>query len=234
MLMEKRKFDTLLFDLDGTLVDSSEGITDSVRFALEHYGIHPSSREELYRFIGPPLVDSFMRFCGFSREQAGEATDIYRSRYRVKGVYENRVYDGIKETLSALNEMGVTCALATSKPEIFANTVLDDMGLRPYISFAAGAELDDAEGRKRRLRSEKAEVVAYALESLGAADKTRVLMVGDRLHDIEGARANAIPSAGVLWGFGNREELETAGADYIVNSPSELIGIVLGQALSRR
>ena len=224
----ERRFDILLFDLDGTLVDSGEGITNSVKFALEHFGIHPSSREELYKFIGPPLVDSFMRFCGFSREQAGEATEVYRRRYRVKGVYENRVYDGVPELLGALRRAGIECVLATSKPEVFANIVLDDMGLREYVSFVAGAEIEGGEERERPLRTNKDEVIAYALESLGINDKTRVLMVGDRCHDIEGAKQNGISSVGVLWGFGSREELEKAGADLIAASPKEVLALALG------
>ena len=225
--MTERRFDILLFDLDGTLVDSGEGITNSVRFALSHYGIEPKTREELYKFIGPPLVDSFMRFCGFSREQAGEATELYRSRYRVKGVYENKVYGGVPEMLKGLCEAGVVCALATSKPEVFANIVLDDMGLRPFISFVAGAELENAENPGKKLRSEKAEVVAYALEALGVKDRTRALMVGDRFHDIDGAKANGIASAGVLYGFGSREELENAGADFIAETPADVLKLVL-------
>lgn len=213
----------ILFDLDGTLVDSGEGITRSVEFALAHFGITPQSRDELYRFIGPPLIDSFMRFYGFSKEKAGEAVDVYRSRYRVKGVYENTVYPGVIELLEALRERGIVCCCATSKPEVFANTVIDHMGLRPFIHKVYGAELDDAESRKRRFRSEKDEVIAYALEDLGINDRSEVLMVGDRRYDIEGAKANGVDSAGVLFGFGSREELENAGADFIVRTPLDLL-----------
>ncbi len=221
-----KKYRYVLFDLDGTLVDSGEGITRSVEFALAHFGIFPASREELFCFIGPPLVDSFMRFYGFSRERAGEAADIYRSRYRVKGVHENKVYPGIPELLESLVNTGFSPVLATSKPEVFANVVLEDTGLKRYFRFIAGAELDDAEGRKRKLRLKKDEVIAYALEQLGA-EPASALMVGDREHDILGAKANGVDSVGVLFGFGSRGELEEAGADYIAESPGDVLRICL-------
>ena len=221
-------YNYVLFDLDGTLVDSGERITKSVAFALSHFGIANQSRAELNRFIGPPLIDSFMRFYGFSREKAGEAVDIYRSRYRVKGVYENVVYPGIPELLAGLKNAGAKLAVATSKPEVFAKIVLEDVGLAGYFEVIAGAELDDAEGRKRKLRSEKAEVIAYALELLGSPEGG-ILMVGDRKHDIIGAKAMGLPCAAVLFGYGSREEFEEAGADYIAETPAEVLDICLGK-----
>lgn len=220
------RFTTVLFDLDGTLVDSGEGITKSVQYALSRFGI-AAQTSELFGFIGPPLVDSFMRFYGFSKEKAGEAVDAYRERYRTLGVYENKVYPGIPELLKALREHGAVTAVATSKPEIFANTVTEDMGLAPFLNAVFGAELDDAEGRLRRLRIEKGDVIAYALEKLGSPEKSSVLMVGDRRHDIEGAKANGVASCGVLFGFGSREELEAAGATYIAETPADILELVL-------
>jgi phosphoglycolate phosphatase len=222
-------YDLILFDLDGTLVDSAPGITASVAFALSHFGIFPETREELLRFIGPPLSDSFKRFYGFSEERAGEAVDLYRVRYRESGVYEFSVYEGIGEALSALNAAGLTCAVATSKPGVFAETVLEKSGLKRYFAFVAAAELDDAEGRKRRLRMEKKDVIEYCLESLGVADKKRVLMVGDRKHDIVGAHLAGVDSLGVLFGFGSREELEEAGADHIAETPADIIRLILNK-----
>lgn len=220
------KYRYALFDLDGTLVDSGPGITGCVEYALAHFGITPASQEELFRFIGPPLTDSFMRFYGFSAEQAGEATDVYRSRYRTVGVHQNTLYPGIRELLSALIKGGVTPVLATSKPEVFANIVLEDMELTSLFGFVAGAELDDAEGRKRKLRLEKDEVIAYALEMCGASPEDAV-MIGDRKYDVAGAGKNGVASIGVLFGYGSREELETAGADYIANTPEDIAGIIL-------
>lgn len=222
-------YEFVFFDLDGTLVDSSEGITSSVEYALNKLGIFPETRKELYCFIGPPLLESFMRFYGFSEEKAGEAVDLYRERYREKGVYMNRVYEGVPELLSSLAEAGIKPVLATSKPEVFADIVLDTMGLKPYFCFAAGAELDDKEGRQRKLRIKKEDVIAYALESLGIEDPKRALMVGDRLHDIVGANKNGMDSVGVLFGFGSREELTEAGATYIAAEPMEVLGFALGK-----
>ncbi|MCR5611707.1 MAG: HAD family hydrolase [Clostridiales bacterium] len=220
-------YEYVFFDLDGTLVDSSEGITKSVEYALNKYGIIPASLSELTVFIGPPLVDSFMRFYGFDEAKAVEACRFYRERYRVKGVYENRVYGGIPELLAILKERGKKIVLATSKPEIFANIVLEDMGLKPYFDFVAGADLDDADREGKNYRTNKEDVIAYAVDSLGIADKKTVLMVGDRKHDITGAKLNGIDSCGVLFGFGSREEFIKAGADYIVETPAEIADIIL-------
>ena len=220
------KYKYVFFDLDGTLVDSSEGITRSVQYALSRFGIEVSDRTELYKFIGPPLIDSFMRFYGFSDRKAVEATRYYRERYSVKGVYENRVYDGIMELLGRLKASGHTVALATSKPEVFAKIVLEDMGLMPYFDFVAGADLDDADSEgKSNYRTKKEDVIAHAVKSLGIADKKTVLMVGDRKHDIIGAKLNGIDSCAVLFGFGSREEFLEAGADYIVAAPDEIDAI---------
>ena len=215
------RYTTVLFDLDGTLVNSAEGITKSVAYALSCFGIQADERG-LTCFIGPPLIDSFMRFYGFSKEQAGEAVDFYRARYRTKGVYENTVYPGIGEALAALKREGVCTAVATSKPEVFANVVVDDMGLRPFLDGVFGAELDDKQLRRSGFRSEKADVIEYALDRLCVCDRSKVLMVGDRKHDIIGAKACGIDSCGVLWGFGDREELTAAGADYIAAAPADI------------
>lgn len=220
------RYTTVLFDLDGTLVNSAEGITKSVAYALSKFGIQADERS-LTCFIGPPLIDSFMRFYGFSEEQAGEAVDFYRARYRTKGVYENTVYPGIGEALAALKREGVCTAVATSKPEVFANVVVDDMGLRPFLDGVFGAELDDKQLRRSGFRSEKADVIEYALDRLCVCDRSKVLMVGDRKHDIIGAKACGLDSCGVLWGFGDREELTAAGADYIAAAPTD-IEVTLG------
>ena len=221
------RYDHVFFDLDGTLVNSREGITRSVEHALKRFGIEAASRGELTCFIGPPLVDSFMRFYGFSEEKAQEACAYYRERYAVKGVYENEVYEGIFELLDSLKERGICVSLATSKPEIFANIVLDDMGLKPYFSFVAGADLDDAEGKKPNYRTKKEDVIAHALRELGISAE-RVLMVGDRKHDVVGARMNGVDSCYVLWGFGSREEAEEHGADFIAEKPMDILGMIEG------
>ncbi len=211
-----KKYDTVLFDLDGTLTDPGEGITNSVAHALKKYGITVEDKTELYKFIGPPLHESFEKFYGFSREEALQAVEFYREYYRDKGIYENIVYDGVEEMLRTLCENGKKIILATSKPEIFAREILRHFNLDKYFTYAAGANLDGS-------RTDKAEVVAYALREGGVTDKSAAVMVGDREHDIIGANKNALESIGVLFGYGSRKELEEAGATYIAQEVGDII-----------
>ena len=213
-----KKYNTILFDLDGTLTDPALGITNSVIHSLKKYEIENVSREELYKFIGPPLHESYQKFFGFSEEESFKAVDYYREYYKTKGIYENKVYDGAENLLKSLKESGKRIILATSKPEIFAKEILRHFKLEQYFTFIAGAKLDGS-------RTVKAEVISYALDSIGITDFTDVVMVGDREHDIIGAKTVGIDSVGVLFGYGNREELEKAGADYIVETVEELNSI---------
>ena len=209
------KYKYCLFDLDGTLTDPAIGITNSVMHALEKYDIHVEDRSELYPFIGPPLDYSFKTFYGFTDEQAVQAIKYYREYFSVTGLFENKVYEGIPEMLQELKKKGVTVALATSKPYEFSVKILKHFDLYNYFDFFGAATMD---GRI----SKKEDVIAHLLEEMGVADKSEILMVGDRYHDIEGARANNLNSAGVLWGYGSEEELKNAGADYILAKPSEI------------
>ena len=209
------KYKYCLFDLDGTLTDPAIGITNSVMHALEKYDIHVEDRSELYPFIGPPLDYSFKTFYGFTDEQAVQAIKYYREYFSVTGLFENKVYEGIPEMLQELKKKGVTVALATSKPYEFSVKILKHFGLYKYFDFFGAATMD---GRI----SKKEDVISHLLEEMGVADKSEILMVGDRYHDIEGARANNLNSAGVLWGYGSEEELKNAGADYILAKPSEI------------
>ena len=195
---------TLLFDLDGTLTDPGVGITTSVAYALACFGITPPPREQLYPFIGPPLHESFQRFYGFSEEQSFEAVERYRDYYRERGIWQNQLYPGIDTLLAALREAGYTLALATSKPEIFARQILDHFNLAQYFSFVAGSNLDGT-------RTKKGEVIAYA-RKLSGAQPDESLMIGDREHDVLGAREQGLRCIGVLYGYGSREELLAAGA----------------------
>ncbi len=215
-----KKYDVILFDLDGTLTDPAIGITNSVMHSLKKYGIEVVDRTELYKFIGPPLHESYEKFYGFSADEALRAVEHYREYYRVKGIYENLVYDGIEELLVKLNENGKKVILATSKPEIFAREILRYFGLDKYFYYAAGANLDGS-------RTDKAEVIAYALEAGGVSDKSSVVMVGDREHDIIGANKNGIDSIGVLFGYGSRAELENAGATYIAKTVCDIGNLIL-------
>ncbi|MDO4459286.1 MAG: HAD family hydrolase [Clostridia bacterium] len=210
----------ILFDLDGTLTDPGVGITNSVAYALHHYGIENTDRTELYKFIGPPLKDSFMEFYGFPEDKAYEAIDVYREYFRSKGIYENELYDGIADMLTKIKESDRKIALATSKPQEFAEIIIDYFNLREYFDFIAGATMDE------QTRIRKSQVIEWVLENMEIEDKAEVLMVGDRMHDIEGAKENSLSSCGVLYGYGDREELEAAGADYIVSSPQEILTVI--------
>ena len=207
------------FDLDGTITDSSLGITNSVRYALGKFGITEPDRTKLYRFIGPPLTESFREFYGFSRERCQEAVRYYREYYREKGIYENRVYDGLEAVLKQLKEAGKHLVVATSKPEVFAREIIGYFHLEQYFEYVAGMELDGGRGTK-------AEVIEYALEACGIQDRSRVLMIGDREHDVIGASKAGIDCLGVLYGFGTREELEQAGASAIADSVEEILRFV--------
>lgn len=210
-----KQYQYVLFDLDGTLTDPKEGITKSVAYALKSYGIQVDDLDSLCKFIGPPLKDSFAKYYGFSEEQSMEAIEKYREYFKPYGVYENKVYEGVENLLSELVKCGKRVILATSKPTVFAKEILEHFHLAEYFTCVVGSELDGT-------RVKKAEVVAYALEQSGAADKSQVVMVGDREHDIIGAKENEIDCIGVLYGYGDRAEHEAAGADYIIETVKEL------------
>lgn len=208
----------LLFDLDGTLTDPYEGISKSVISALARFGIPAPDKTTLSAFIGPPLVDSFMTFYGFSRADALKAVEFYREYFAATGLFENKVYPGIPEVLNALKTAGKPLFVATAKPEIFARRILDRFGLAPFFEGLAGATLDTG-------RSRKDEVIRYALETFGL-DPAASVMIGDRKHDILGAKANGLASVGVLYGYGSRAELESAGADFLAGTPADLLRIL--------
>ena len=215
-----KNYDVVLFDLDGTLTDPAIGITNSVMHALKKYGISVDDRRELYKFIGPPLHESFEKFYGFSREESLLAVEYYREYYRDTGIYENIVYDGVEAMLKNLCENGKKIILATSKPEIFAREILRYFGLEKYFYYSAGANLDGS-------RTDKAEVIEYALREGKVIDKSAAVMVGDREHDIIGANKNGLDSIGVLFGYGNTTELEEAGATYIAETVENLHKILM-------
>ena len=210
-------YDIILFDLDGTLTESGIGITRSVAHSLRKFGIEETDQTKLDRFVGPPLIDSYMRFYGFSREQAVLAVEYYREYYAVTGIFENRVYDGVEAMLRALKAAGKICVLATSKPEHFAVQIMEHFGLAQYFSCIAGATMDEK-------RTNKADVIAYALEKAGKSGAA--VMVGDRKHDVIGAKTAGTPSVGVLYGYGSREEHESAGATYIAETVNDILNLV--------
>lgn len=210
---------TILFDLDGTLTDSGEGIMNSVEYTLKKYGIEVEGREQLRAFVGPPLAEQFSKFCGFSKEEGHRAVDIYREYYTVKGIYENKVYDGIPEMLAELKERGYQLCMATSKPEKFAKIIAEHFDFAKYLDVIAGSLMDGG-------RVNKAEVIEYVLKACGVTDRSSVLMVGDRCYDIIGAKKAGTHSMGVLFGYGSREELEEAGADMIAETPADIAALL--------
>ncbi len=207
----------ILFDLDGTLTDSKEGITKCVSYALKHFNIEREP-EELECFIGPPLKEQFMNYANLSEEDALEAIRIYRERFAPIGIFENRAYDGILETLKRLKEQGKILAVATSKPVIFARKITDKYGLSEYLEFTEGSEFD---GRN----SEKSQVIKNAMQILGA-DNENTVMVGDRSHDAIGAEKAGVRFVGVSYGYAKEGELEECGCEIIAPTPEKLYEIL--------
>lgn len=205
----------VFFDLDGTLTESTEGICNAARYALEKFGIIETDITRLERYIGPPLDTSFAEY-GLDKEQVRQAIVYFREYYNRQGKFENRVYDGIPEVLSSLLKKGKKLVVATSKPEHFANQILEHFGILQYFSFVAGATEDEK-------RTHKDEVIAYALQKLGIKDRSSVLMVGDRKYDVVGAKKEEIDCVGVLYGYGSRDELEQAGAAYIAETVEDIL-----------
>ena len=212
-------FKTILFDLDGTLTDPALGITNSVAYALSKWDITVSDRSELFKFIGPPLLDSFAEYYGFSDSQSRLALKYYREYFTDRGMFENRVYEGIPQLLSELKSRNKKLIVATSKPEEFAVRILQHFKLDGYFDFIGGASMDET-------RVKKADVIQYALDSCNIIDRSSVVMVGDRLHDINGAKLCGLPSIGVTYGYGSFDELKDAGADFIALSVEDILKYV--------
>ena len=213
-----KNYKYILFDLDGTLTDPSLGITKSVEYALKKFEIPVGNRGELEKFIGPPLINSFMEFYDFDKEKAVKAVAVYREYFSVKGIFENKIYDSIEDTLERLKKMGKIIILATSKPEKFAKQILEFFKIDKYFDFVCGATMDEK-------LCEKNDIIRYALSKIGNLNENAI-MVGDRKFDILGAKENGIDSIGVTYGFGNLEELNFAGADYIISAPEEIFNII--------
>ena len=212
-------FENILFDLDGTLTDPGEGITNSVKYALNKRGITVSDKTKLYSFIGPPLKDSFEQYYGLSPDEALDAVDDFREYFRPQGIFENYLYDGIREMLESLKGKGKRLIIATSKPEEFAKQILERFDLLRYFDFVAGATMDSN-------RICKADVIRYALESCDICNLDTCIMIGDREHDVIGSAENGIKCIGVLWGYGNRDELLSAGCDYIAERVDDILTII--------
>lgn len=213
------EFDSFFWDLDGTLTESSPGIINSVKYALERFGINETDEEKLKLFVGPPLMFSFQEFYGFSKEDARKAMNIYREYFGEKGLFENSVYKGIKETLNELKLLGKRLFVATAKPEIYMTRILDKFELTDFFEDACGSDLEET-------RSEKSKVIEYTINKNNLSEEQKsgkILMIGDRKYDIIGAHKNNLKCAGVLWGYGSKEELSENGADFLVENPEDFL-----------
>lgn len=206
----------ILFDLDGTLSDSAEGIINCASLALNYFNLPVASKEEMKVFIGPPLRKTFVEF-GLSKEDAEKAVEIYRSRYVPIGMYETKLYEGLKDMLETLKQNGFKLFVATSKPEEMAIEIIKYLGIFDYFDLICGATLDKS-------RDSKDEVIDYLLKQTGI---NNALMIGDTAFDVVGANAHGIKTVGVSWGYGKVEEMQKNGAVAIAHTPNELIDIIL-------
>ncbi|MDL2310723.1 HAD hydrolase-like protein [Peptostreptococcaceae bacterium OttesenSCG-928-C18] len=213
--MEKKY---ILFDLDGTIVDSGEGIKNSIKYSLKKFGIEEKGDEVLNNFIGPPLADSYMKYFNLNEQEADKIVQIYREYYKDDGVYENKLYDGIVDVISELKLRGNNIFLATSKPLIFAKKVLEQHKLTSYFDFVAGATLDNK-------ISEKKDVIKYIIDS-NTLKASNAYMIGDTKFDIYGGKFFNFKTIGVTYGYGSYEELKEYKADFIVDSPKEILEIL--------
>jgi len=209
----------LFLDLDGTLSDSAPGIVRSAQYALEAFGIHVDNLDDLLCFVGPPLEESFQEFYHLTPSQADEAVKVYRRRYEKIGVYENALYPGIPQFLDKARQAGKVLMVATSKPQRMADLVLSHFGIADRFAFVGG--------REDSSRRTKEEVIRYVMKKNGLTRTEDIVMIGDRKHDVLGAKAVGLDSVGVLYGYGSRDEFQAAGATYIVDTLKELEELLL-------
>lgn len=213
----------LLFDLDGTLTNPKEGITRSVQHALRHFGIEVADPDTLTPYIGPPLIPSFIEFHGLTQEQAPEALQVYRQRFSTVGLFENEVLNGVPEMLRALKQNGRFVAVASSKPEPYVIRILEHFDLLQYFDEVVGASMDEK-------RSAKKDIIEEALRRMGKAPGDRdILMIGDRMHDVEGAQLCGLDSLGIYTGFAPEGELEDAGATYVFHTIRDMADFLLNK-----
>lgn len=217
------RYPTVLFDLDGTLTDPRVGITRGVQVALASVGVVVEDAETLVGYIGPPIHDGLAELHGVAPADIDPAVAVYRTYYREHGMYENELHEGVPDLLARLTDAGAVLAIATSKPDSVATDILDHFGLLAWFRFVGGASMDGS-------RRTKADVIEHTLDAIGAgspASRRATVIVGDRLHDVEGAKAAGIASIGVRWGYAHAGELEAAGADTIVATVGELCSALL-------
>ncbi len=214
MLLEK--FENLLFDFDGTIMDTSEGIFHSFDYVEQKLGLTDKGKDFYPKLVGPPLAESFSRFFGLAEDEIQNAIKVYREYYKKGGMFEGKIYDGFESLLKSLKSANKKLFVATSKPEIYARQILSRLKMDSYFDFIGGS--DTAE--KDRIR--KVDVIRYVMKENSLFPQNTV-MIGDRFYDIEGAQQAGIASIGVLWGFGSEQELKDAGANVLVSTPQELL-----------
>lgn len=211
------KFDYVIFDFDGTVADTGEGILKSLQYSFVAMGDPAPDLSDLKKFIGPPVYYSYTTFYGVSEDKVDLYVKKYRERYSEKGIYESKIYDGIVELINSLKENNIKVGIASSKPERLIYAVADYLGITELFDAVVGVKSDNSK------HSSKAGLIAQAMEDMGATDKAKVLMVGDRMFDIDGAHEAGIKCCGALWGFGSEEEFKEHSAEYIVNIPEEIV-----------
>lgn len=218
-----KRYDYVIFDFDGTVTDTGEGILKSLQYSFAAHGKPVPDLSDLKKFIGPPIHYSYVTYYGISEDEVGSYITKYRERYREKGIFECYIYDGMKEMIEKLRENGVKIGIASSKPIKLIYDVMAHLGITELFDAVSGTMFDDSN------HSGKADLVLEAMKKLGVADKSRVLMVGDRYFDIDGAAGAGVDSCGVLFGYGSREEFEEHGATYIAESAKGIAEIVLSE-----
>ncbi len=214
------KYKCVLFDFDGTVVNTGEGILRSLQYSFEQMGDEVPSMEELKKFIGPPVYYSFTHFYGVSEEDVGMYIKKYRERYKEKGICESELYSGVRELLTELRKRGILLGVASSKPEHLIYSVADYLGITDLFDVIVGVKVDDSN------HSSKTGLILEAMKKLGISDRESVLMVGDRCFDIDGAAGAQVDSCAALWGFGNEDEFKAHNATYIVRSADEILNLV--------
>lgn len=212
-----KEYKYYLFDFDGTLCDTTEGIFNSVIYSLEKIGIVETDLEKLSFFVGPPLLHSYKTLYGVSDEQARTLIELYRERYKVKAAVESKLYDGVKEMLSELKKRGKKIAIASSKPQKFVEDIAKYHGIDIYFDFVS------AESFKSSDHSSKKDLIEACIEFFGDSDKSNYIMIGDRFYDIDGAKQVGLESAGAIYGFGTEKELTEAGATHLLYKIEDIL-----------
>lgn len=218
--MNFKDTEVVLFDLDGTLTDSEEGIINSLKYVFEKYNFTDYNKEKLKRFLGPPLQETFSEVLGLNKEEVDKAVAVFREYFSETGIYENKLYSDVERLLKILKDNGKTILLATSKAEQYAVRVLEHFGLAKYFTVIGGSSFSGS-------RSRKGDVIKYTLKEAGICEPYKAVMIGDRKHDVNGAKEASIPCIGVLYGYGSKEELNGAGVAAVAESINELIALLV-------